>query len=49
MTRRIFKSLVWMGSANLLGQIVSWLSTMLVIRPLPPDDYGLMARACGSA
>jgi teichuronic acid exporter len=45
MTRRIVASLLWLGSASLLGQVVSWLSTMLVIRLLSPDDYGLMAMA----
>jgi O-antigen/teichoic acid export membrane protein len=45
MTHRIAASLLWLGSASLLGQVVSWLSTMLVIRLLSPDDYGLMAMA----
>ena len=38
-------SLLWLSSASLLGQIVSWLSTMLVIRLLTPDDYGLVSMA----
>lgn len=45
MTRRVVASLLWLGSASLLGQIVSWLSTVLVIRLLTPADYGLMAMA----
>ena len=45
MTSRVLASLVWLGSASLLAQLVSWLSTFLVIRLLSPDDYGLMALA----
>jgi teichuronic acid exporter len=45
MTRRVVASLLWLGSASLLGQIVSWLSTVFVIRLLTPADYGLMAMA----
>src|SRR6185503_5412807 len=44
-TSRVLASLVWLGSASLLAQLVSWLSTFLVIRLLAPDDYGLMALA----
>jgi O-antigen/teichoic acid export membrane protein len=44
-TRRIVASLLWLGSASVLGQLVSWCSTVLVIRLLSPDDYGLMAMA----
>jgi O-antigen/teichoic acid export membrane protein len=42
---RLVTSLVWLGSASLVAQIVSWLSTLLVIRLLSPEDYGLMAMA----
>lgn len=45
MTRRVLASLLWLGSASLLGQVVSWLSTVFVIRLLTPADYGLMAMA----
>jgi O-antigen/teichoic acid export membrane protein len=45
MTRPVVASLIWLGSASLLGQIVSWLTTLLVIRLLSPADYGLMAMA----
>jgi teichuronic acid exporter len=45
MTPRILASLVWLGSASLFGQIVSWLSTLVVIRLLSPDDYGLIVMA----
>jgi O-antigen/teichoic acid export membrane protein len=43
--RRVFGSLLWLGSASIVGQIVSWLSAILVIRLLSPSDYGLMAMA----
>jgi O-antigen/teichoic acid export membrane protein len=43
--RRVLASFLWLGSASLVGQVVSWVSTVLVIRLLSPDDYGLMAMA----
>jgi teichuronic acid exporter len=45
MPSRIIASLLWLGSASVLAQIVSWVSTLFVIRLLSPDDYGLMAMA----
>ena len=42
---KILSGLAWQGSAELLGQTVSWASTILVIRLLDPADYGLMAMA----
>jgi len=36
---------LWMGSAKLLSQIISWVFSLLVIRILTPDDYGLMGMA----
>lgn len=43
--RRVLSSLAWQGSAQFLGQVTSWASTILVIRLLDPGDYGLMAMA----
>jgi O-antigen/teichoic acid export membrane protein len=43
--RRVFGSFLWLGSASVVGQIVSWLSAILVIRLLSPSDYGIMAMA----
>lgn len=43
--RRVLASFLWLGSASLVAQAVSWVSTVLVIRLLSPDDYGLMAMA----
>ena len=45
MTRRVVASLLWQASASLVGQTISWFSTLLVIRLLSPHDYGLMAMA----
>src|SRR5882724_11933814 len=45
MTCKVVASLLWQGSASLVGQIISWFSTLLVMRLLSPDDYGLMAMA----
>ncbi len=39
----VLTSLRWTVSAKLIGQIISWISTFLIIRLLQPDDYGLMA------
>lgn len=36
-------ALKWTAAARLLGQITSWLVTLVVIRILSPADYGLMA------
>ena len=45
MLQRVLASVLWLGSASLLGQVISWLSTLVVIRLLSPEDYGLMAMA----
>ena len=43
--RRVLSSLAWTGSAQFLGQLVSWAATIIVIRILDPGDYGIMAMA----
>ncbi len=45
MRRKVVASLLWLGSASLVGQILSWLVTLVVIRLLSPTDYGLVAMA----
>src|SRR5262245_66457076 len=45
MTRRVVVSLLWQTSASVVGQAISWVSTLVVIRLLTPDDFGLMAMA----
>lgn len=41
--RRLVESLAWLGGSTLLSQGVSWLATLVVIRLLHPEDYGLVA------
>lgn len=42
-TAKVWSSLRWLGGARLLGQLLNWVATLIVIRLLTPDDYGLMA------
>ena len=41
----IKKGLSWNAASKLTGQIIAWGITLIVIRLLNPDDYGLMAMA----
>lgn len=41
--RQAIAALKWTAGARLLGQLASWASTLLVLRLLAPEDYGLMA------
>lgn len=41
--RQAISALKWTATARLLGQLASWLITLVVIRVLDPGDYGLMA------
>lgn len=43
--RKVVTSLKWVGSVNLLSQLLSWGMTIVVIRKLAPVDYGLMSMA----
>lgn len=42
---KILHSLKWVASMRLIGQLFSWLVTLLVIRLLAPEDYGTLALA----
>jgi len=42
---KVIKGFIWVGSANLFGQLISWAATIIVIRLLLPSDYGLMVMA----
>lgn len=42
---RVVKGLLWMSTATFIAQVISWVSTIIVIRLLSPEDYGLMAMA----
>lgn len=43
--KKVANSLTWVGSVNFASQLVSWGMTILVVRQLSPNDYGLMAMA----
>ncbi|EXI77247.1 MAG: Lipopolysaccharide biosynthesis protein WzxC [Candidatus Accumulibacter appositus] len=40
---RFARGIRWLGAARLIGQIVSWVGTIYVMRLLAPTDYGLAA------
>lgn len=41
----VVKGFLWVGTGSFIGQLISWISTIVVIRLLSPSDYGLMAMA----
>jgi teichuronic acid exporter len=41
--RQAVSALKWSAISKVVGQLVSWAVTVLVMRLLSPDDYGLMA------
>ena len=41
--RQAVSALKWSTISKVVGQLVAWVVTLLVIRLLSPDDYGLMA------
>jgi O-antigen/teichoic acid export membrane protein len=43
--QQVLSGLFWTGGGRLLGQIVNWSITLVVIRLLSPADYGLLAMA----
>jgi O-antigen/teichoic acid export membrane protein len=45
MSDEIFRSLRWVASAKAFSQVVSWVATIVVMRLLAPQDYGLVAMA----
>jgi teichuronic acid exporter len=44
-SQQVVRSFAWQGSAQAIGQILSWASTIVVIRLLAPGDFGLLAMA----
>ena len=40
---QVRSAVLWRSGAQILGQVIAWLSTFLVIRILSPSDYGLFA------
>ena len=43
--QKVLTSFYWLTGATWLGQFFSWAVTLIVIRLLKPDDYGLFAMA----
>jgi O-antigen/teichoic acid export membrane protein len=42
---KVLTALRWAVAARFAGQLIAWASTIVVIRMLSPEDYGLMAMA----
>lgn len=42
---KVLKGFFWLSIGTFVGQSISWISTIIVIRLLLPKDYGLMAMA----
>ena len=43
--KQVVSSLAWLATARLSGQLITWTSTIVVMRLLAPADYGLVAMA----
>jgi O-antigen/teichoic acid export membrane protein len=41
--RQVKSGVIWRSGSQILGQLIAWTSTFLVIRMLNPADYGLVA------
>lgn len=41
--QQVRSAVIWRSGTQILGQIIAWASTFLVIRLLDPSDYGLFA------
>jgi O-antigen/teichoic acid export membrane protein len=41
--QQAISGLKWTGAAKFIGQLISWVTTLAVLRLLAPEDYGLMA------
>jgi len=39
----VIRGVLWVSTGTLISQVLSWVSTIIVIRLLAPSDYGLMA------
>ena len=42
---KVLRGFLWLSVGTFMGQLISWVATILVIRILLPSDYGLMAMA----
>ncbi|WP_296719001.1 lipopolysaccharide biosynthesis protein [Erythrobacter sp.] len=45
LSAQVRAAVIWRSGSQVLTQIVSWCSTLIVIRLLAPEDYGLFAMA----
>lgn len=45
LVNRAMSAFRWVAALRFLGQLISWLSTIFVIRFLAPEDYGVMTLA----
>ncbi|MCJ8502099.1 lipopolysaccharide biosynthesis protein [Desulfatitalea alkaliphila] len=43
--QKVMSGLAWSASGRLLAQLITWCITIVIIRLLSPEDYGLMALA----
>jgi O-antigen/teichoic acid export membrane protein len=43
--KKVINGFLWIGTGSFVGQVLSWFSTIIIIRLLLPSDYGLMAMA----
>jgi teichuronic acid exporter len=43
--KKVINGFLWLGTGSFIGQVLAWLSTIIIIRLLLPSDYGLMAMA----
>lgn len=44
-TRRVMSGLRWTVAMRMLGQVINWVMTIVVIRYVRPEDYGLKSMA----
>jgi teichuronic acid exporter len=45
----VLSAIGWSAATRFLGQLINWAMTLLVVRFLRPDDYGLMGLAMAAA
>jgi len=43
--RHLIRGIAWTGGAKYIGQLVRWASTLVVVRTLAPEDYGIFGMA----
>ena len=43
LAERVRGAVIWRSGSQIIGQVVTWACTFVVIRMLDPSDYGLMS------